>query len=381
VNLSLANKNLKIAIIGASYLQLPIVEKANKLGYESYCFAFSEGAVCKDHCTEFFPISILEKEEITDICRTLDIDAVVSIASDLAVVTVNFIANELGLIGNPISSSLRSTHKHEMKNYLSEFNLPVAKFALCKNSDDLNEIENFNYPIIVKPVDRSGSLGVSKIESKNELLEAFEAAFSNSIAKEVIVEEFISGTEVSIEGISQNGVHTILAITDKVTTNAPHFVELEHHQPSSLDTIIQDEIRTLIPKALDVLQIENGASHSELIITANNKIYINEIGARMGGDFIGSDLVELSTGFDYLKAVLDVSLGEEIRIDFGTNRSSGVIFRNELNSTDFDKIIPSENFIIKHETSLENKAILKKSNDRGNYLIYQSEKRINFDIT
>jgi hypothetical protein len=76
-----------------------------------------------------------------------------------------------------------------------------------------------------------------------------------------------------------------------------------------------------------------------------------------------------------------VSLGEEIRIDFGTNRSSGVIFRNELNSTDFDKIIPSENFIIKHETSLENKAILKKSNDRGNYLIYQSEKRINFDIT
>ena len=95
------NKLKKIAIIGASYLQLPLVKKANSLGHETYCFAYLEGAICKDYCTKFFPVSIIEKEEITEICRSLNIDAVLSIASDLAVSTVNFVAQELDLIANP----------------------------------------------------------------------------------------------------------------------------------------------------------------------------------------------------------------------------------------------------------------------------------------
>tara|TARA_B110000908_G_C10255849_1_gene455425 strand:- start:1681 stop:2805 length:1125 start_codon:yes stop_codon:yes gene_type:complete len=373
------NKLKKIAIIGASYLQLPLVKKANSLGHETYCFAYLEGAVCKDYCTKFFPISIVDKEEVLEICRTLKIDAVLSIASDLAVVTVNHIAKELGLIGNPDTSTIRSTHKYTMKNYLSNASLRVAKFALCKTLDDLEQIKNFNYPVIVKPVDRSGSLGVSKITSRDTLSEAFETAHFNSISKEVIVEEFISGTEVSVECISQNGIHSILAITDKVTTGAPNFVELEHHQPSQIGQVVQEEIRALIPQALDVLQVQNGASHSELIITSSNQIYINEIGARMGGDFIGSDLVELSTGFDYLAGVLKVSLGEELHFKSSINKCSGVIYRSEANSLQFDSVEMTENAIKKHESGLKNKLKLKKSNDRGNYFIYQSDKRINFE--
>lgn len=369
----------KIAIIGASYLQLPLVEKANSLGYDTYCFAYLEGAVCKDYCTKFFPISIVDKEKVLEICRTLGIDAVLSIASDLAVATVNYIAKELGLIGNPDTSTIRSTHKYSMKDYLSNANLRVAKFALCKSSDDLERIKNFSYPVIVKPVDRSGSLGVSKIESQDALSQAYETAHLNSISKEVIVEEFIKGAEISIESISQNGIHSILALTDKRTTGAPNFVELEHHQPSQIDAVLQEEIRELIPKALDALQIENGASHSELIITPNNQIYINEIGARMGGDFIGSHLVQLSTGFDYLTGILRVSLGEDLHFDGSINKCSGVIYRNESNSFLFDAIKATESTIKKHDFGLKNKVILKKSNDRGNYFIYQSDKRINFE--
>ena len=92
------NKPKKIAIIGASYLQLPLVEMANSLGHETYCFAYLEGAVCKDYCTKFFPVSIIEKEESTEICRSLNIDAALFIASDLAVGTINYVANNMGLI-------------------------------------------------------------------------------------------------------------------------------------------------------------------------------------------------------------------------------------------------------------------------------------------
>ncbi len=373
------NNSKKIAIIGASYLQLPLVLKANDLGYESYCFAITEGAVCKEHCTSFYPISILEKEEILAICKEIRIDAVLSIASDLAVGTVNYIASELGLIANPESSTSITTHKFFMKVALQKEGVNVAQFTRCKNPQDLEKATLFRYPIIVKPVDRSGSLGVSKIESISELKNAFETAKNSSISGEVILEEFIIGTEISVESISQNGVHHILAFTDKVTTGAPHFVELEHHQPSTLLQTTQDEIKNLITKALTVLSIENGAAHSELIITSNNEIFINEIGARMGGDFIGSNLVQLSTGFDYLKAVLDVSLGNPIILKFSSLKYSGVVFRNTMNEAKFDQVSRKEPYIITLESNLKNALKLTKSNERGNYFIYQSDKRINLD--
>ena len=175
------NNSKKIAIIGASYLQLPLVLKANDLGYESYCFAITEGAVCKEHCTSFYPISILEKEEILAICKEIRIDAVLSIASDLAVGTVNYIASELGLIANPESSTSITTHKFFMKVALQKEGVNVAQFTRCKNPQDLEKATLFRYPIIVKPVDRSGSLGVSKIESISELKNAFETAKNSSI--------------------------------------------------------------------------------------------------------------------------------------------------------------------------------------------------------
>ena len=113
-----------------------------------------------------------------------------------------------------------------------------------------------------------------------------------------------------MEFISYQGKHYPLQITDKVTTGAPHFVELEHHQPADLTLEQYSEIYRLTTKALDALGVTNGASHSEYRITEKGKIYVMEIGARMGGDFIGSHLVQLSTGYDFLRGVIEVALGE-----------------------------------------------------------------------
>lgn len=362
----------KIAIIGASYLQLPLVQKANEIGLETYCFAYEEGAVCKDYCHQFFPISILEKDKILELCRKIKIDGIISIASDLAVITVNYIANKLGLIANPWETTSITINKYEMKVALEAMNLKVPRYAVFTSLDELNQLNQYKLPVIVKPVDRSGSMGVSKVESLDAIHVAFESAMNASLSKQVIIEEFITGIEASVEGISQNGQHHVLAITDKITTGAPNFVELEHHQPSQLNIKLQESIKQLIPKALNALQIKYGASHTELIITVDNKIYINEIGARMGGDFIGSDLVKLSTGFDYLKAVLYISLGKEIELQFGEKKYAGVIFRNANNSIKFDSKQQNDSSIIKLESNLVEKQSLDKSSDRGNYLIYQS---------
>lgn len=368
----------KIAIIGASYLQLPLVLKCKELNYHSVCFAYKEGAVCAEFCDQFYPISILDKEEILAICRELEIDAVLTIASDVAVSTVNYVAENLNLIGNPTSSSILCTDKNKMKEALNKHHLPTAKFCQLTEVEDFHLLSLFNYPLIVKPADRSGSLGVTKIDSSEALLLAFEIAKQHALNGTVIVEEFIIGKEISVESISFEGKHYFLAFTDKITSGAPHFVELEHHQPADLSNCQTTEIVTLLNKALAALSIKNGAVHSELIITQDNTIFINEIGARMGGDFIGSHLVELSTGYDYLKGVLDVALGEFHEIISLATAYSGVLFLSTV--TDFSKRINSNQSEIVHfEINEIKNQSLTKSADRNGYYIYKSNKKINFD--
>jgi biotin carboxylase len=366
----------KIAIIGGGYLQLPLVLKANEMGYQTYCFAYLDGAICQEHCTRFYDISIVHKEEILAVCEELGIDAVTTISSDLAVATVNYIGEKLGLTSNPNKHTEITTNKFKMKEVFHKNKIPLARFVLCKTEQDLEKTELLNYPLIVKPVDRSGSLGVTKIDSVNDLNSALQKAKAFSISCEVIVEEFIEGHEVSVETISQNGSHVILAITDKVTTGAPYFVELEHHQPSSLPEDTLNKIESVVISALNSLEIQVGASHTELIISYEGELYLNEIGARMGGDFIGSDLVELSTGYDYLNAVLDLSLGKPLQIEVQPRRHSGVIFRTPSNSELFDSISGNEEFVVRLEKNKRNKNEFQKSGDRGNYFIYQHDKRV-----
>lgn len=366
----------KIAVIGASYLQLPLVLKCKELGYKSICFAYLDGAVCKDYCDEFYEISILEKEKILAICEKLKIDAILTIASDVAVPTVNFIAHSLNLTSNPIESSLVCTDKNKMKDNLKKSCLPIANYIQISDKEELFKVQELNYPLIVKPSDRSGSLGVTKITEESKLLEAFEIAHAYSLNKTVIIEEFIIGKEISVESISYKGQHYILAYTDKITSGSPHFVELEHHQPSSISPEMKDEIVFLLSNALNSLGITNGAAHSELIIDENNKLFINEIGARMGGDFIGSHLVELSTGFDYLKAVIDVSLGIFSPKPLKQLAHSGVVYLSKINQERFNSINKSESFIIEHQTQGTISDQLTKSSDRNGYFIYKSQKKI-----
>ena len=104
----------------------------------------------------------------------------------------------------------------------------------------------------------------------------------------------------------------MLAVTEKYTTGAPHFIEIGHIQPSGLSKETEAAVQKVVFRALDALRIRTGASHTEFKITPAGEIRLIEAGARMGGDCIGSDLVHLTTGFDYLKMVLDDALGNPL---------------------------------------------------------------------
>ncbi len=370
------SKQITLAVIGASYLQRPLVEKAKEMGLRIICFAWAEGAVCKDICDAFYPISIVEKEEILDVCRKENIDGICTIASDVAAPTVAYVAEKMGLKGNSYESALKAHDKMDMRLAFSKHGVPCPKFWQVQSVDDI-EKEGLTFPLIVKPVDRSGSLGVAKVDNMDDLNIAIENACSDSFRKTAIVEQFVEGREVSVEFISYDGVHYPLTITDKVTTGAPHFVELAHHQPSTLTTEIKDSLYSITKNALDALGVANGASHSEYKITKDGEIFIIETGARMGGDFIGSDLVRLSTGYDFVKGVIEVALGTFEKPVLSENNCSGVYFLCKETPEVLKYIENKEKYpqIVAAEITDNELRDVTCSAERSGYFMYKSEKK------
>lgn len=345
------------------------------MGLSTICFAWQNGAVCKDVVDKFYPISIVEKEQILSICQKESIDGICSIASDVAAPTVAYVAEKMDLCGNSYEVAVRANNKFKMRNAFSAAGIPCPYYKIVTSSENL--IFDGSYPAIVKPTDRSGSLGITKVNGSEDLVEAVENALASSFGHEAIIEEYVEGREISVEFISYQGVHYPLQITDKVTTNEPHFVELEHHQPANLSKIQFERIYVLTQKALNALGITNGASHSEYRITENGQIIVMEIGARMGGDFIGSDLVQLSTGYDFLRGVIEVALGEFAVPVLNQSNFAGVFFlceeTNRLLPIMKSATIPQ---IVRTEILTEKLSKVQCSSDRSGYMIYKSNNRI-----
>ncbi len=307
-------KRKNIVIIGANEFQDPLILAAKDMGYTTHVFAWQSGDVGERTADYFYPISIVELDRILGICRMLSPVGVVSIGSDLAAITVNYLAEKLGLTGNGMESALAATNKHLMRLAFEKAGLPSCKSRLVSSPDEALELD-LEYPVIVKPTDRSGSRGVFKLAEPSQLSWAIEKAMGHSFENKALVEEFAPGREYSIEYVSWQGEHHFLACTEKFTTGAPLFVETGHLQPPlhmTDDTLRR--IKELVPRVLDCLGIRFGASHTELKIDEEGTIRIIECGGRMGGDCIGSDLVYISRGVDFVRACVDVACGKAPRL-------------------------------------------------------------------
>ena len=301
----------KLAIIGANEFQDPLIRRAKEMGFETHVFAWAAGAVGERTADVFHPISITEKEAIWEACRQAGVEACCSVGSDLAVHTVNYVQRRLGRPCNPEITDTIATNKYAMRQALTDAGVACPRFMRLTAPPAPEALAGMGWPLIVKPTDRSGSRGIYKVSDYAALARAVPLAAAQSFEKAAIVEQFITGTEYSCESVSFAGTHHILALTKKYTTGAPHFIETGHAQPAEdIPADMLPAIYGQVRAALDALHIAYGASHAEFLLTADGQARIVEVGARMGGDCIGSDLVYLSTGVDFLGAVIDTALGK-----------------------------------------------------------------------
>lgn len=302
----------KLAIIGASDFQNPLILAAKARGIETHVFAWEAGDVGERTADFFYPISITEVDAIAEECRRIGVDGAACIGSDLGNITASAVAEKLGLTANSRDCVRRSTNKELMRRTFEACGDPSPRSVPVTAESDLKALAaTLEFPVIVKPADRSGSRGITKLTSVDGLGEAVVRALGESFLGEALVEEFAEGDEYSVEYISWQGEHRFLAVTEKFTTGAPMFIEKGHVEPARIAPEREAAIREVVERALDSLGVEYGASHSEVKVAADGSIKIIEIGSRMGGDCIGSSLVSLSTGYDFVGAVIDVALGTE----------------------------------------------------------------------
>lgn len=373
----------KIAVLGANEPLIPFYRQARNLGYEIIGFAWSKGAVCKSFCDKFYPISFSEKEKILEVCRKEEVRGITSFSLESALPTVIYVAERLGLVSNTEECLERTRSKYSQRRMLEQAGIVVPKYYRIESEKDLSKVD-CDFPVIVKPIDSGGSQGISKVDEPGNLLDAYNYAAENSRSGQVIVEEYVDGREFSVEYISHQGCHHFLQITDKVTSGAPRFVELQHHQPANITPDVHKRIRDMVEKALDALKIENSPSHTEIKLNSSGNLYIIETGARMGGDYITSDLVRLSTGYDFVDGAIKLALNQFEPPVIRLKMYSGVFFYSKLAPQIGDVIRRKEEWpeIVEAEFySNEQLTEVKSNADRAGYVLYQSSgERLQFDL-
>ena len=369
----------KIAVIGANAPLIPFYRQAKKLGYQIIGIAWEQGAVCKPFCDKFYPISFAEKDKVLDVCRKEHIDGITSFSLESALPTVVYVAQSMGLVSNSEECLRLTQSKYAQRQALEEAGIPVPKYYLIGSANQLQDID-CRFPVIVKPVDSGGSQGICKVEKADDLLASYQYAVDYSRSGKVIVEEFVDGREFSVEYISCQGRHYFLQITDKVTSGAPRFVELQHHQPAQIPSSVWERIKTMVENALTALKIENSASHTEIKLNTDNELFIIETGARMGGDFITSDLVRLSTGYDMVKGTLELATGCFKVPKIENKHFSGVYFYSSLTPEVKRFIDNAKDYPLIVDAACQSEELkeCQRNGDRNGHFLYQSDQKFLF---
>lgn len=299
----------KLLIIGASVLQLPGIIKAKEMGLHVGVVDYNPQAVGIAYADEYFNASTMDEEAVVKAAEAFLPDGIMTLATDMPMRGVAKAAAKLGLPGISYETAVKATDKFEMIKAFKEHQVPSPWFFTVDSLEELKGLENeLSFPCIMKPTDNAGSHGVVLAHSFEELLNSFDYSHDCSRHGKVIIEEYLQGDEVSVEVMVVEGKAHVLQITDKLTTGAPHFVEMGHSQPTRHPAAVADAIREVAAQACAAVGINEGPAHVEMMVTQRGPVMI-ELGARMGGDNITTGLVPLSTGIDMVKATIEVALG------------------------------------------------------------------------
>lgn len=320
----------KLLVLAAGTLQVPVIKKAKEMGFYVIAADGDENAVGLRYADKPIVVNITSEVDVLQVAKEEKINGVIHPCSEVAMTVMGRINDEFGLSGITYKTALCATNKHLMREAFKKVGAPSPQSHCFDNEEEAWKCFNneFSNSGILKPSRNSGSRGIYKIKRgilQKEFNESFQRSIMESRDKSVMLEEFIEGPEFSVEIIVWNHQVYVLTVTDKKTTDAPFFVELGHNQPSIFSQKVQNLVKSAAIAGVRALGVNNCACHAEVKFQ-DGKAYIMEIGARLGGDFISTELTHLSTGIDMVAAAINCALGIEPNLN-PTESKCGVCIR------------------------------------------------------
>lgn len=349
--------NNKILILGAGEGQLPLISRAKNTGW--YVIVASPegnypGFTLADEC---FYVDVSNEKLVLDYAERSDIKAIASDQTDISMSTVQYVAKRLGLPCINCDEIDYFRYKSKMRQVCLEYGLRTISYCETSNVDDA--IAFFNSlslrQTIIKPVDSQGSRGVTRIDDLDSLPQAFDLAMKYSKSKQVIIEQFIEGQEIEVDTVVyQNEIMGVLIGDVKNFVTANKYSAYERIYPSKLPLDIQNYICEINAKTISALGLHTGWTHGEYIVSKSGDVYLLEIGARGGGNYIGSDIVKTMLGRGTDEMALNTALGDLSFYKDVYLRNSYCAYKcfllpeGEIESINIDWSYLNQPFVLKH---------------------------------
>lgn len=304
----------KILIIGAGFLQSFVIKKAKSMGYQTLTVDADPNAVGFQFADKYAVINIVDEKACLAYAQKENINGVLTAATDYGVLTAAYIAKEMHLGGLDYEVAKLIKNKYKVRKRLFEARVDDTEqvFEVDENTDINVLCQKLTFPVIVKPCDGSGSRGTTRVDKPEQFAEACNNAMSASITQRAEVETFIVGKEYGAETLVANGKVNVLGIMRKWMTDPPYYAELGHAIPTDLPTIIEERAKQCVENAIKALNINFGSVNMDMLITAEGKIHIIDIGARMGGNMIGPCIIPYGTGVDYMANMIRNAVGDTV---------------------------------------------------------------------
>lgn len=305
----------KVLMLGGSLYQVFAIKEAVKMGlYVITCDYLPENPGHK-FAHEYYNVSTTDKNAVLELAMKLHVDGIVAYASDPAAPVAAYVCEKLGLPTSPYKSVEILSNKDLFRNFLKEngFNCPVAK-GFISYEDAWSLKEDFKLPVMIKPVDSSGSKGINKLTSWNQLEEYVLDALSYSRTKRFIIEEFIDkqGWQISGDAFSVDGKLVFHCFGNEYynAKGKKDFAPIGECWPFMMDHKYIDILEKDLQRLISLLGMKSTAYNVEAIVDKMGKVYILELGARCGGSLI-PQITKYATGVDLVPYVIKAALGED----------------------------------------------------------------------
>jgi biotin carboxylase len=306
----------RLLILGGGLWQLEYVRRARQLGIETWVTDWSATAVAREHADHFEPIDLKDRDATLALAGRARVDGVLT-AADIGVPTAAFVAGRLGLPGHAPALADAATDKFAMRRRSESLGIPCPAYRCVRSVAEAGAaLDAVGLPAIVKPIDNCSSRGVRWIGATADVTTAAPEALAASRAGAALVEQFLAGTEGSIEALVQGGRVFVLGICDKTKSPLPDRYDLELRYPGAYDHEVWREIEALARRIAAGFDVVDGILHIEFLVPRETgTVHLIEFALRGCGSKVATHLIPVLTGVDVTAIAIAQALGVRLPIE------------------------------------------------------------------